>query len=280
MAASGYTGNPPGDGGGGGSGAVDSVNGRTGAVTLAKSDVGLANVDNTSDASKPVSTATSTALGLKAASVHTHAESDITSLVADLAAKAPLASPALTGNPTAPTQAALNASTRVATTAYVDAAVTAGGGGGGGTSATFTRNYVTSGDITLAADASWTIVPGLTFVAAAVAGEDVTLAIDALIQMGTADFFDLVTVVGGVIQRFASTGTSSPTVTNEGDPALYAISGSPFRGSHPHWSLAVASGDLSGGNVTFAFAHKGSGAAGKIFASTNYPLRWSIRNDH
>lgn len=45
---------------------VSSVAGRTGAVTLAKADVGLANVDNTSDASKPVSTATQTALNLKA----------------------------------------------------------------------------------------------------------------------------------------------------------------------------------------------------------------------
>ena len=40
------------------------------------------------------------------------------------------ASPALTGNPTAPTQSALNNSTRLATTAYVDAAVTAGAGAG------------------------------------------------------------------------------------------------------------------------------------------------------
>src|ERR1039458_7773210 len=39
---------------------------------------------------------------------------------------APLTSPAFTGNPTAPTQAALNNSTRLADTAYVDAAVTAG----------------------------------------------------------------------------------------------------------------------------------------------------------
>jgi hypothetical protein len=36
---------------------VQSVAGRTGTVTLAKSDVGLGNVDNTADASKPVSTA-------------------------------------------------------------------------------------------------------------------------------------------------------------------------------------------------------------------------------
>lgn len=48
-----------------------------------------------------------------------------------LAAKAALASPALTGNPTAPTQAALDNSTKIATTAYVDAAVAAGAGAGG-----------------------------------------------------------------------------------------------------------------------------------------------------
>lgn len=42
--------------------AVSSVAGKTGAVTLAKSDVGLGNVDNTSDANKPISTATQSAL--------------------------------------------------------------------------------------------------------------------------------------------------------------------------------------------------------------------------
>ena len=42
--------------------AVASVNGYTGNVTLDKDDVGLGNVDNTSDANKPVSTATQTAL--------------------------------------------------------------------------------------------------------------------------------------------------------------------------------------------------------------------------
>ena len=49
----------------GGGGAVDSVNGRTGAVVLAKADVGLSAVDNTSDLGKPVSTATQTALNGK-----------------------------------------------------------------------------------------------------------------------------------------------------------------------------------------------------------------------
>lgn len=47
------------------SGAVDSVAGKTGVVVLAKADVGLGNVDNTSDANKPVSTAQQSALNLK-----------------------------------------------------------------------------------------------------------------------------------------------------------------------------------------------------------------------
>lgn len=46
-------------------GDVSSVAGRTGAVVLTKNDVGLSAVDNTSDASKPVSTAQQTALNAK-----------------------------------------------------------------------------------------------------------------------------------------------------------------------------------------------------------------------
>lgn len=63
---------------------VQSVAGKTGTVTLAKGDVGLGNVDNTSDANKPVSSATQTALNGKAAAVHTHAIADVTSLQTQL----------------------------------------------------------------------------------------------------------------------------------------------------------------------------------------------------
>lgn len=44
---------------------VISVNSKTDAVTLVKGDVGLGNVDNTSDVDKPISTATQTALDTK-----------------------------------------------------------------------------------------------------------------------------------------------------------------------------------------------------------------------
>jgi microcystin-dependent protein len=65
--------------------------------------VGLGSVDNTADASKPISTAQQTALDLKA----------------------PLASPALTGTPTSTTATPGTNNTQIATTAYTDAAVAA-----------------------------------------------------------------------------------------------------------------------------------------------------------
>lgn len=53
------------------------------------------------------------------------AQSTVTNLVTDLAAKAPLASPALTGAPTAPTAAPGTNTTQISTTAFVQAAIAA-----------------------------------------------------------------------------------------------------------------------------------------------------------
>jgi hypothetical protein len=52
---------------------------------------------------------------------HTHPQSAIVNLVPDLALKAPLLSPALTGNPTAPTPPTADNDTSIATTAHVQA---------------------------------------------------------------------------------------------------------------------------------------------------------------
>ncbi len=57
---------------------VTSVNDQTGVIILSKADIGLANVDNTSDAAKPISTATQAALDAKAATAHTHPLSALT----------------------------------------------------------------------------------------------------------------------------------------------------------------------------------------------------------
>ena len=68
-------------------------------------------------------------LATKAALNHPHVVSDVTGLQSALDAKAPLASPALTGTPTAPTAATDTNTTQIATTAFVlgQASVTAPG---------------------------------------------------------------------------------------------------------------------------------------------------------
>ncbi len=68
---------------------------------VTKTQLTLGNVDNTSDANKPISTAQQSALNLKA----------------------PLASPALTGTPTAPTPPVGDNDTSIATTAFVAAEI-------------------------------------------------------------------------------------------------------------------------------------------------------------
>lgn len=75
-------------GGGGGGGAVTSVAGKTGDVSLVKADVGLALVDNTADADKPVSSLTQAALNGKANTSHTHTIADVASLQSTLDSKA------------------------------------------------------------------------------------------------------------------------------------------------------------------------------------------------
>jgi hypothetical protein len=74
---------------------------------------------------------------------HVHPESEVTNLVTDLAAKAPLASPAFTGNPTAPTPTAGDNDTSIATTAFVTGAITTAGTGYAPASHTHTASQVT-----------------------------------------------------------------------------------------------------------------------------------------
>lgn len=90
----------------------------TSPLGIVKGDVGLGSVDNTADTAKPVSTAQQTALDLKAN----------------------LASPALTGTPTAPTAAAAANTTQLATTAHVFAERT--------NTATLTNKTLTSPTLT------------------------------------------------------------------------------------------------------------------------------------
>jgi len=130
---------------------VLSVNGQTGAVVLAATDVGaisaltgdvtasgsgsvaatLATVNSnvgTFGSATQVASLTVNAKGLVTGVANSNiqiAESQVTNLVSDLALKAPLASPALTGVPTAPTAAPATNTTQIATTEFVTTAVSA-----------------------------------------------------------------------------------------------------------------------------------------------------------
>ena len=98
--------------------------GKTGAVTLVKADVGLGNVDNTSDAAKPVSTATQTALNGKANTAHSHAIADVAGLETALDRESPAGLARLDRDTYRPSAAAYADTTQIATTAQVYDTVT------------------------------------------------------------------------------------------------------------------------------------------------------------
>jgi hypothetical protein len=119
-------------------------------VPLNKTTVGLGNVDNTSDANKPISNATQTALDAKVnkagdtmsghlvlpsgpgntnAVRKDYVDSADTTLQNAINLKAPLANPTFTGDPKAPTPSPGDNDTSIATTAFVTSAVATGTAG-------------------------------------------------------------------------------------------------------------------------------------------------------
>jgi hypothetical protein len=108
---------------------------------LARTNLGLGNVDNTRDVDKPISTAMQTALNGKVDTT------TFNTAVNNLnTSKAPLASPVFTGNPTAPTPAATDNDTSLATTAFVRAAMALFGVGANGPGLTTTADFQTPGE--------------------------------------------------------------------------------------------------------------------------------------
>lgn len=114
----------------------------SGNIDLAKGDVGLDNVDNTSDANKPVSTAQQTALNLKAN----------------------LVSPTFTGSPIAPTQPLSSNNTTIATTEYVDRLALTISTGLTNTAGVLTNNVLTG------------VSGGQTFIGGTASGNNMTLS--------------------------------------------------------------------------------------------------------
>ena len=140
--------------------------------------------------------------------------SDQTDLQSALDLKAPLANPAFSGNPTAPTQAPLDSSTNVATTEYVDDAVAAGGGGGG-TWGTITGTLSDQTDLGTALSGKQPLDATLTAVAA--------YNTNGILTQTAADTFTGRTITGTTDTVSVTNGSGvsgNPTITIAPNPIL------------------------------------------------------------
>jgi hypothetical protein len=146
-----------------------------------------------------------------------------------------------------------------------------------GSALTRTTARVTSGaaggDTPADTSGAWTkYTPVGELVVAAAVGNYVEVAAAILTNRSdTGLLLDLGVYVSGSAVWYASSETATPAT--EGDPALYPTL------SPRSWyaGLIVASGHLTTGSVHFALAVKGNGT-GKIYYSTDYPLRWRAIN--
>jgi hypothetical protein len=156
-------------------------------------------------------------------------------------------------------------------------AIGAAAAGGGGSSMVVKRAMVTSGQVTPPLDAGWAVwsaAPQITIAAAV--GDYVTIeATDFMLDpTNSGTYFDWAVIVGGAIARAMSTDTNTPAL--EGSPCFYP-NPSTYRHFGPRFEFVVTSGDLSTGNLTVGWAHKGS-ATGTLFASATYPYKWRAIN--
>jgi hypothetical protein len=200
----------------------------TGTVSgITKSMVGLGAVDNTSDVSKPISTATQAALNLKA---------DAANVGNLLASKAPIVSPALSGSPTAPTASPGTNSTQIATTAYTDAAVSVAMAASGVADNSVTTVKIANGAVTDAKIAS-------------ISGSKIT-GIIPVTNGGTGQ-----TTVAGVLSTLGFTSNNIAIGSQAGTPNqgvnknTVAIGGGAGRGNQGQSSIAIGyvSGDQNQG---------------------------------
>ena len=177
---------------------------------------------------------------------HTHVMANITDLQAAMDAKAPLASPAFTGTPTAPTPATADSSTKIATTAYVKASMAAAGAGtvtsvavSGGTTGLTTSGGPITGAGTITLGGTLAIANGGT------GANTATLAKLAL-GIGTAGDYNI--------------GTSGGTV-----PLLNATN-----------TFASGQNFGTGSGAANANVNGGSGSARTVTFQTNGGSRWQI----
>jgi hypothetical protein len=148
--------------------------------------------------------------------------------------------------------------------------------GGSGAAVVVRRAIVTAGDITLPnTSGAWALLTGIPeLTIPAVVGSELEVLVHAMRSYTGSGYLDVVVVTGATptVQRYLSTGTSTPAI--EGDPGWYAQAS--FMPQSSGRSFTVASGDLDAGNVRLRIAVKAAGS-GVLYASGNYPYQWSAK---
>lgn len=246
----------------GSGGAVTSVFGRTGAVVAANGDytkaqVGLSNVDNTTDLAKPVSTATQTALdgketsGASAAAVAAHValpdphtQYALESTLADVATSGDYTDLINTPSP----------QTRVK--AFGTTGKVTGTFGPGDTSGT------------------WTVAPAQWRVTVPASVGDVLELDPSVIALVSADAeMDVCSLNGNTPLRYYSSGTASQGANGHG--GLYMGTQFSTKLSPIRW--AVTADDIVSGNVTLAYMYRAG--SGITWGSVAYPNEITLINE-
>ncbi len=223
-----------------------------------KTQVGLGNVDNTSDANKPVSTAQQTALDLKANS----------------------ANPTLTGTPLAPTAAAATNTTQIATTAHVFAersnaltltnkTIALGSNTVSGTIAQF-NTAVTDADLATLAGSETLTNKTLTAPVIATISNSGTVTLPTgtrtLVARDTTDTLTNKTLTAPIISSISNTGTitlptstdtlvgraTTDTLTNKS----INLANNTLTGTTAQFNAALSDGDFSTSSSTETLTNK------------------------
>lgn len=137
--------------------------------------------------------------------------------------------------------------------------------------------WVKTGDINPLPNTAggWAILSGFELSVPAVAGDYLEVSVNAMRKDGSGNsWLDCAIVVGSSIVRYLASGDGTPGL--EGDPGWYVPAGGIIGRGSPR-GFTVASGDLDTGNVRVVIAVKSNGS-GILYASTNYPFYWQVKN--
>lgn len=235
---------------GGGGGAVDSVFGRTGVVTAQNNDytkaqVGLGNVDNTSDANKPVSSATQTALnGKENTGVAAGLVNALAGTLADVATSGDYLD--LINTPTPQTRVKAFGTTGIVNATF----------GPGDTSGT------------------WTVAPAPWRVAVPASVGDVLCLDPSVIAMVGADAeMDVCSLNVNTPLRYYSSKTSSQGPNGHG--GLYM--GQQYNHKVNPIKWVVTADDIVTGNVTLSYMYRAG--SGITWGSAAYPNEITLVNE-